>query len=298
MRQPPRLLIIFNPAAGHGGRRRLRRTIVELERIGCVVAVEETRAAGDAERLTREACSGFDRVVAAGGDGTASEVANGLAGSGIPLALLPLGTGNVLANEIGLPRRPRALAAVIAAAPPRPIWPGRVGSRLFLTTVGVGFDAEVVGGLDHALKRRLGKLAFLPPIVAAWRRDPPRRFFLSCDSGEYEAASAIVMRTRCYAGRFTLAPRASLAEPSLHIILFRHPGRLAVLRYVGAMLGGVLHRLADIAMLVERSVSIAGGEPGFAQVDGEAGGRLPLLIAVADEPLLLVQPDEPGRRQL
>ncbi|HEV2301940.1 MAG TPA: diacylglycerol kinase family protein, partial [Stellaceae bacterium] len=262
------------------------------------IVVRETRAAGEAERLARAARTGFDRVVAAGGDGTASEVANGLCGCGVPLALLPLGTANVLANEIGLPRRPRDLAAVIAAAAPRPIWPGRVGNRLFLTMVGVGFDAEVVATLDHALKRRLGKLAFLPPIVAAWRRNPRRRFVLSCESGAYEAASAVVARSRFYAGRFMLAPGARLAEPALHIMLFRRPGRLAVLRYVAAMLCGVVHRLADVTTLVERSLTIDGGEPGFAQVDGEIGERLPLLIAVADEPLLLVQPDEPRRQRV
>ena len=291
MPKPPRLLVILNPAAGRGGKRRLGRTLGELERLGCALFVKETRGPGDAERFAREAGAGFDRVVAAGGDGTASGVANGLAGSAIPLALLPLGTGNVLANEIGLPRRPRDLAAVIATAAPRPIRPGRVGARLFLAMVGVGFDAEVVRGLDPALRRRFGKLAFVPPIIAGWRRNPSRRFVLSCESGAYEAASAVVARSRFYAGRFTLAPRASLAEPMLHIVLFRRSGRLDVLRYIAAMLCGIVHRLPDVRLLVERSVAIEGGEPGFAQVDGEIGGRLPLLLSVADEPLHLVWPE-------
>jgi diacylglycerol kinase family enzyme len=295
MTEPPRLLVIVNPMAGRGRKRLLHRTRAELERIGCRVVVKETRAPGDAERLAREARTGFDRVVAAGGDGTVSEVANGLYGSGVPLALLPLGTGNVLANEIGLPRRARGLAAVIASAPARPIWPGRVGNRLFLTMVGVGFDAEVVGALDQRLKRRIGKPAFLPPILACWWRDAPRRFVVSCGSGEYEAASAVVARSRFYAGRFVLAPDASLAEPSLQIVLFRRPGRLALLRYIAAAVVGAVHRLPDVAILVEKSVWIAGGEPGFAQVDGEVGEPLPLAIAVADEPLLLVQPEAARR---
>lgn len=294
MTEPPRLLVIVNPMAGRGRKRLLYRTCAELVRLGCAVCIKETQAPGDAERLAREARTGFDRVVAAGGDGTVSEVANGLYGSGVPLALLPLGTGNVLANEIGLPWRARGLAAVIAAAPARPIWPGLVGNRLFLTMVGVGFDAEVVGALDQRLKRRLGKPAFLPPVLASWWRNAPRRFLVSCTSGQYEAASAVVARSRFYGGRFVLAPDASLAEPSLHVVLFRRRGRLALLRYIAAALLGAVHRLADVTILVEKSVRIAGGEPAFAQVDGEIGGRLPLPIAVADEPLLLVQP-EPAR---
>jgi YegS/Rv2252/BmrU family lipid kinase len=298
MHEPPRLLVILNPAAGRGRTRRLRRTLGELERLGCPVVVEETRGAGDAERLARAAGTGFDRVVAAGGDGTANEVANGLCGSRVPLALLPLGTGNVLANEIGLPRRARDLAVTIATAAPRPIWPGRVGNRVFLTMLGVGFDAEVVGALDAGLKQRIGKLAFLPPILAAWWRDRPRWFVISCDGSRCEAASAVVARSRFYGGRFVLAPGADIAEPALHLVLFRRSGRLAALRYMLAMLCGTVHRLADVTIRVERQLSIEGGEPAFAQVDGEIGERLPVAIAVADEPLFLVQPEAPQLRRV
>src|SRR5205823_13024267 len=115
-----------------------------------------------------EAEADFEVDVAAGGDGTLNAVANGLAGTNRTLAALRLGTANVLAREIGLPRDPERLAELIAAGPARPIWPGRVDSRLFLVMASSGFDAETVAAVNPRLKRRLGRLAFAWAIAMCW----------------------------------------------------------------------------------------------------------------------------------
>ena len=295
---PRRILVIFNPAAGRERRcaQRLRRVIAELERLGCVVVVDSTRASGDAERLAREADPAFDLIVAAGGDGTVSEVVNGVFAGSRPLAVLPLGTGNVLANEIGLPRNPRALARLIANGTPKPIWPGRVGDRLFVAMTGIGFDAEVLGALNPSLKRRIGKLAFAWAIFLCVYRYHPREFVVATPDGAYRVASAIVTKGRLYAGRFVIAPEARVADPLFHILLFQRAGRIAVLRYLAAMALGALHRLPDVSIVTARRVSVTAGEPAPAaypvvETDGEIGGELPLVIEIADRPLLLVQPN-------
>ena len=101
-----RVLMIYNPTAGMGSGRRLARVLKCLLRLGAVVTVRRTARRGDAERFASEASPAlFDVIAAAGGDGTINEVINGLAGSGLPLAVIPLGTANVLAAEIGVPRR-------------------------------------------------------------------------------------------------------------------------------------------------------------------------------------------------
>ena len=294
---PRRILVIFNPAAGRGRScaKRLSRVVAELERRDCTVTVLSTRAPGDAEHLAREADPAFDLIVAAGGDGTVNEVANGIFAESRPLAVLPLGTGNVLANEIGLPRDPQRLARVIADGTPKPIWPGRAGDRLFLAMTGVGFDAEVLGALDPCLKRRLGKLGYIWAILLCLCRYRRAEFIVSTEGGADRAASAIVTTGRLYAGRFVIAPDARLDVPLLHIVLFRRAGRLAVLRYLGAMLLGRLHRLADVSILTARRASVAAGRPAAAgssvvETDGEIRGRLPLKIEIAASPLLLVQP--------
>jgi diacylglycerol kinase (ATP) len=294
---PRRILVIVNPAAGRSGRsaKRLRCVVAELERRGCTVVIRRTCAPADAERLAREAEPAFDLVVAAGGDGTVNEVVNGLAGSSRPMAVLPLGTGNVLANEIDLPRQPGGLARVIAEAAPLPIRTGRVGERLFVAMTGVGFDAEVVGALNQSLKRRIGKLAFAGAILFCLRRYRRREFVVDTEGGIHRVAWVIITKGPLYGGRFVVAPTARLADPLLHIVLFRRAGRLAVLRYLGAMMLGILHRLSDVSIVTAGRVSIASGAPDWGrislvQIDGEAGGRLPVVVEIAERPLFLVRP--------
>ena len=294
---PRRILIIFNPAAGPARRRteRLRRVVAELERRGCMVAVRMTHAPGDALRLARDADPAFDVIVAAGGDGTINEVANGVFAGSCPFAIVPLGTGNVLANEIGLPRRPRDLARLIAEGVPQPLWPGRAGDRLFVAMIGIGFDAAVLSALDQHLKRRIGKLAFAWPILSCLCRYRRREFLFRIDGVAHRAGSAIIVKGRLYAGRFVVVPGARVGDPLLHVVLFRGAGRRAVLRYLAAMLLGILHRLPDVTILAARRVSIAAGLPeaigcSLVETDGEVGGSLPLVIEIADRPLLLVQP--------
>src|SRR5260370_5334592 len=140
-----RLLVIYNPTAGSRARRRLAGWIACLERLGAAVSLRETTAPRHAEALARTADpASVDAVVAAGGDGTINEAVNGLAGSPLPLGILPLGTANVLAGEIGLPRQAMALARILAFAPARPVWPGEAmvngagAGRRFLVLAGGG----------------------------------------------------------------------------------------------------------------------------------------------------------------
>ncbi len=152
-----RLLVILNPTAGRSHRGRFRATLERLRALGCDITLRETVAAGEASALARAADpAAFDGVVAAGGDGTVNEVINGLIGTPLPLALLPLGTANVLAAEIGLGLAPDTVARAIVEGPQRPIACGRAGDRHFTQMAGVGFDAQVVEHVDLALKRRIG----------------------------------------------------------------------------------------------------------------------------------------------
>ena len=112
------ILIIVNPAAGRArfSERRLRRFVAALERQGCTVVLRRAGPSpGQVERLAGQAEPGFEAIVAAGGDGTISAVVNGLGDRAVPFGVLPLGSANVLAREIGLPRAPEALACELAA---------------------------------------------------------------------------------------------------------------------------------------------------------------------------------------
>jgi len=287
------ILIIVNPAAGRrrSAERRLRRLVTALERQGCCVVLRRAGPRlGDAERLAREAEAEFDAIVAAGGDGTVHAVVNGLAGRPIPIGVLPFGTANVLAREIGLPRRPERLAALIAAAPARPIWPGRVNGRAFVMMASAGFDSEIVVSINDALKRRAGRLAFAWAALVQLCGYRPCELTVRADGIEHRAAAMIAAKGRYYAGPFVVAPDANLGEPTLELVLFRQAGRLAILRYALGLFLGVLPRLHDVTILRAREVMVTGDRVLPVQGDGEIVGHLPVTIRIGHDPLLLISP--------
>src|SRR5487761_2729152 len=152
------MVTVFNTAAGRRRMALLWQVIDVLSANGLPVRLLQTGRPGDAERLARQAVRhGAAMVVAAGGDGTIAEVANGLIGSEVPLGVVPLGTANVLAHELSLPFAPRAIAAALAFGRTRPLWPGlaagRETHRLFVQMLSAGFDAHVVHRLPVPLKR-------------------------------------------------------------------------------------------------------------------------------------------------
>jgi diacylglycerol kinase (ATP) len=286
------VLIIANPAAGGWRKaRRLADVVTALHRRGCTVEVRQAGPAeGETARLAREASAEVDVVVAAGGDGTINAVANGMAGSTTPFAVLPLGTANVLACEIGLPWQAERLAELIAAGPAQPVWPGQVGDRLFLTTASSGFDSEVVAAVDPRLKRHFGRLAFAWAIAVGLWHYRAADIRVVIDGTLYRAVTVIACKGRCYAGPFIVAASADPAEPMLDFVLFQRAGRLATLRYLTALLLGRIPRCRDILFLRAREAAVSAAESLPLQVDGEIVGCLPAQFAIASQPVFLIRP--------
>jgi len=286
-----RFLVIYNPTAGRRSLRRLDRFLTQLDRLGVAVVLRETVSRGDAEAFARGADAGeFDAIVAAGGDGTINEVVNGLAESALPLAIMPLGTANVLANEIGLPRAPERIAEIAVVGAARPIWLGEVAGRRFVMMAGIGFDAAVVAGLDLVLKRHVGKLAFVKAILAELLRHGAGRYRISCEGADHLPASAVIANGRFYAGRFVLGPAARLDEPAMQLVLLMRAGRLAMIRYLLAMALGRVHRLRDVRILRTDRLTVSGPVGAKVQADGDIVGTVPVTISVGARPLRLIQP--------
>ena len=286
-----RVLVIHNPTAGWRRRLHLSQVLHHLAELGCSVTVRRTRAPGDAESLARAAKEAeCDVVVAAGGDGTINEVANGLAGKPIPLAVIPLGTANVLAEEIGMPRSPRRVARVIAEAPPTPIHLGIANGRLFLLMAGVGFDAKVVAHVDPRFKRRFGRLAYVLVSLVGLFRFSRSEYHVTVDGETYRAASAIIANGRYYGGRFSCAPLARLTDPLLHVCLFQRSGPLRAMRYGLWLLLGRLDRLPDFRVVPGRRIKVEGanGEP--VQADGDIIAQSPLKVVPASQAISMLMP--------
>lgn len=288
-----RAVVIYNPAAGQRRRRRLAAALEELARLNCLVELRPTDGPGDAEALAHAAAGESpDVVVAAGGDGTINEVVNGLirAPAAPPLAVIPLGTANVLAWELGLKGRPRAIARAIVHGRRRSLHLGLVNGRHFVLMVGVGVDARAVAGVSGALKSRTGRLAYL---VAA-TQSVLRYGFPVCraivDGEEHAARSVVVMNGRCYGGPFVPAPEAGVDKPGFQVVLMKNGGLWHALRYGAALVLGRLHRLRDVEVLPGREVRITGEAGAPVQADGDLVATLPAEVTVADRVLDLVWP--------
>jgi diacylglycerol kinase family enzyme len=290
------MLVIFNPVAGRRRAAALWKVLDLLVENGIKVEVAETQYAGHATLLARGAAAeGRDMVVAAGGDGTIAEVANGLIGSPTALGVIPLGTANVLAKEYRLPTAPRAIANALAYKRTKALWPGVAKltgggqEHVFVQMVGLGFDGAVVHGIQPLLKRVIGRGAYV--WQSLWEsvayRFPKVR--LSVDGKDYEAASVVVSKGRLYGGPYLLAPNAAPTEPGFQVALFEHPGTFPALLSGAALPLGLLPRCPGVRVVAGRHVDFAAGNgPIKTQSDGDALEGTPATVVDAGCPIALV----------
>jgi len=290
---PPRLTVIYNPVAGQRHGVRLRKTFQALERAGAALTVIETQRAGDAERAAAQASpDDADILIAAGGDGTINEVVNGLMaapGPVPPLGIIPLGTANVLAQEIGLKLGSRKIASAILGGRRLNVYPGRANGRYFLMMGGVGFDAEVVAHVDPAWKRRTGPLAYLAEALNQSRRYAFETCGGEIDGAPFEARWIVVCNGSRYGGPFIAAPAARLTEPGFSVCLM-NGARFDIARYGWALAMGRLKHQPDVRILPAQHVRVDGPVGCKVQGDGDIIASLPVDIVAADRSIELVVP--------
>ena len=305
---PKAVLLIRNPIAGRRRRGLVDAVVRQVRAEGWTVDLVDTEAVGDARRLA-ETCDAtrYAVIAVAGGDGTINEVVNGLAqrGEGVPalapaLAIVPLGTANVLAHELGLSFEAAAIARTMVSGRALLVRPGEAcnggAPRCFSLMAGAGFDAKVVAGVSALLKRRFGRGAYVWRSMIETRRYRPVRYAVEIDGVRYEAASVIVTRGRHYAGPYVVAPLATLSDPLLHVCLFERWGRSHTLRFGLALLMGRLPRAGGYRVISGREVKVSvlhdAGEAGTqpVQIDGDDALTLPISINLASGSVRLLQP--------
>lgn len=290
-----RVLVIYNPTAGRRRGKRLAATLDLLRARGCVVEERRTTRRGDAEEFARAASSAdYDIVVAAGGDGTVNEVVNGMIGrpDRPRLAVIPLGTANVLALEIGLdPKDAGQVADTIAFGGSSTVHLGVANGRHFLLMAGAGLDAHVVEGVNVALKRHAGKLAYVVESVRqAFGYDFPE-LKIRANGITYEGRMAVACRGRFYGGPFVAAPDARLDRPKLEVCILPKSGVGGVVRYGLALPMNKLSELPEVQVVSADSITILGPRGAPLQGDGDIVARLPAEISIAGETIELVIPE-------
>jgi diacylglycerol kinase (ATP) len=284
-----RPVLILNPVAGPIWRRnRARRLIRHLMRLYPGLVVHQTGRAGDGERLAGTLSVGaHDLILAAGGDGTYHEIINGMRHTSIPLAVLPMGTGNSLVRELGLPTNPFRAADRIRGGSARSVYLGECNERLFIMMVGAGFDASIVRIVPPG-RKKLGMLAYMAAgIIQLFRYDYPAITF-RVDGHEVKGTSGIIAKARCYGGPFAIVPNVRLDRPELTLCLFKGRGPLTYMRYTIGVITGLHTRMRDVELHTGTSIAIDSPVP--LQADGEYIGIGPTRLALFPKTLNLVFP--------
>lgn len=297
-------VIIHNPLAGSNRSRRTQQLDVArrvLARAGIEAELVATTGTGTATALARRAAEQRRQlVIVCGGDGTVNEAVNGLAGSQVPLAVLPAGTANVLAKELGLPWDIPRAAELIVGGNLRRVALGlavplgaNAARRYFLCVGGAGPDGAIVYSLNPALKLRAGILAYWLEGFGQFFGYNFPRFRVSAAGREIEATLVIIGRTKHYGGPFRITIGAELFEDQFELGVLTTRSRWRYLSYLPALWLGRLRGMRGVHFWKAASVCCTplGDAPVYAQVDGEPAGRLPMEFTTVPDALTLVIPE-------
>jgi len=291
--------LIANPKTGRYGSRRLRPiqdVASRLESLGIKIDLHLTGGPGEATEIaTRVAHNGGSDVIVAGGDGTINEAIQGLAGTTARLAIIPRGTANVLARELGLPLDDEQAVAVAAQGNSRNIYLGLAidetthARRHFVLMAGIGLDASVVGGVQPSLKKRIGKGAFWISglsHLASWN---PQPFILEINGSKYTATFAAIGKAAKYGGDLAITPGARLDQREFEICIIQTRSRLRYLHLLSyAMRNGMPRNIPEVQFVNALTVKAHGDAP--VQVDGELIGHLPMRFEIAPHSLKVIVP--------
>ncbi len=299
-----RACIVFNPTARGNKARRLQ-TLLESFAGQCTLL--PTPGPGTTAALAAQACrDGFDTVIAAGGDGTVSEVAHGLATvpgalDTVRLGVIPLGTMNVFARELGLPRSvPAAWQTIQQGGETRVDLPqveltadGRRERKHFVQLAGAGLDSRAIAAVDWRWKKRIGPLAYALAGFKAMRGPQPR-VRVNADGRRAEGVLALLGNGRLYGGEVRMFPQSDLRDGRLEVRVFPRVTLLTLVRFAwGWLARRPLGESAASSLQGER-VELNCATPMPLELDGDNAGHLPAVFTVRRVALRVLVP-APGR---
>jgi YegS/Rv2252/BmrU family lipid kinase len=272
-----RAVVIINPLSGHGrietqihDHAALARELLKRHGIECVV--RPTTAQGDARTFAREAVEdGCDLVIAWGGDGTVNEAASALVHSAATLAIVPAGSGNGLALDLGVPFAPTLALAVAATGPTMMIDVGQVNECLFFNIAGVGVDAVVAARFAERGLRRRGLMAYAQLSTAELMRYRAQTYTLTLDGEVIDRRAMLVAiaNGRQYGNRLLIAPGAKLDDGLLEVVVVDQLSLLGIAWRLPSLFRGTLRTGRGITMRAATNVSVKAAGPIPYHVDGE-----------------------------
>jgi diacylglycerol kinase (ATP) len=266
-----KIYFIVNPVAGRGRAAAAGDWISErMKATGREYEISVTDGPGDAVKLAAWAVKHADAVVAVGGDGTVNEVVNGLYPSGVPLGVIPMGSGNDFVKMIGIPSEPEAALEVVLGGVTRSIDIGRINDRIFTNSVGIGLDAAVARTMNRTRWLR-GKAAYHYSVYAniAFYRNKVIVWSADDESGASKSILVAVMNGTTYGGDFRVAPRAVCDDGLLDMVVGGNYGLLGRLRVLPKFQKGLHLGLPKITWRQAKKVKVTSEHSIPVQVDGE-----------------------------
>ena len=313
--EPPpmrKTVLLFNPLAGSRQERRrkdIESVLAVLRENGVEVVAEPTRGAGESAAQALQAVKqGCDTVFACGGDGTIHDILQGLIGTNAALGIIPLGTANVVAHDLAIPRSPAAAAQFALSAQQRKAAVGKIeyidlsgknSERFFLAALGIGADAHVFYKLNATMKNRLGMGAYYVRAAHLWLTHEMESFEVAFaderDNNTFDDVSQLLaVRIKNFGGVLReFAPGASLDRNNLRLVLFRTRSRIAYMRYITRCLIGAKYDVKGIEYAYATSVrcrSLESSSRIFVEADGELLGTLPARISILPDAVTLLVP--------
>jgi diacylglycerol kinase (ATP) len=283
-------IVILNPTAGSPEHVRGWQERIESVAGGCPIRV--TTHSGEAEALARRAVEeGFTRIVAAGGDGTVNQVANGVAGGGAALGVLPMGTVNVFAMELGLPLHNLQLCwHIIEDANVRLVDLPSANEKCFVQLAGVGLDAQVVKETSIAFKRSFGPLSYLISAAQIAARQPPKLFIESENTSVGEGSFVLIGNGRLYGGPFPFFKQAIIDDGLLDVVVFKRLGYLEIIKYLQNVVFSSDINVPEIEYFQTRQLRITSEQDVPLELDGELAGNCPVDFQIREKALRVLTP--------
>jgi len=252
------------------------------------VELHPTQAPSDASAIAKRFALDADTVIAVGGDGTINEVVNGLASAGdtdarATLGIIPAGTVNVLALELGIPFDTESACEVVAAGRTMSFDLGRVNDRRFTLMMGAGIDALTVRNIDLRAKKRFKELAFLGTGLKTGFLERPPVFLVRANGQDYRTTFFVAGNTRNYAGRFGMTPAADPTDGILDLLLFTGTTRSGLAVFWMGVPSGLHVRNPHVTYVraVQAELTpLEGEETVWFQTDGELAGSLPATVTI------------------
>lgn len=284
------VLVVANPTAGGFRYKALDRFSERLDALGVSVRVWLTRYAGNLTEIAETLAPDVDTLVVGGGDGSINEAVVGLLRRPFPapaLGVLPFGTANVLAHELGLPFGPRAMADAVVERRLKPMHLGRIGERPFILMVSAGFDGDVVHAVDTLTKRRWGKLAYAAAALRLAVARKGRDVLVEADGETTVCRLAVVTTAGYYGGPLTITRGTHVTRPGLRLVTLKDDEPRTLATAAVALALGRLDRHRGVVDRAVTEVRFSGPDIKL-QIDGDRLETTDAVIRAEPRPLSVI----------